>query len=209
MTTQLVPIATRDLANLAYYERQAHSDWRGVPMDKCATDLLVYQEMLHALRPEVVIEIGAWYGGSALFFADMCELIGCGQVLSVDIKLPKNPPQHPRLTFLEGDSADPATVQRVQSWARGRTGVVILDSAHAKAHVLAELRAYHDLVRLGCYLIVEDTNVNGHPVRPDFGEGPWEAVQEWLNEVPGFAVDSGAEPYITFCPGGYLCRVGN
>lgn len=207
----LGPMVTeRDASNMDVYARQAASSWRGYPMDKCAQDVLVYQEIIMALRPAVIIETGSWYGGSGLFFADMCDLAGVGRVLSVDCQ-PLHPglPQHPRLTFLSGDSADPATVAQVHAWADGATGLVLLDSDHSGSHVLAELEEYHDLVSVGGYLIVEDTNVNGHPVRADFGLGPWEAVQVWLGvaDHPAFAPDADAEPYITFAPGGYLRRL--
>lgn len=203
-------ITERDASNRDVYARQAAATWRGYPMDKCAQDLMVYQEIITALRPAIIIETGSWYGGSGLFFADMCELAGTGRVLSVDKVVPQQTAlsQHPRLTFLGGDSADPETVATVHAWADGATGLVILDSDHSAAHVLAELDAYHDLVGMGGFLIIEDTNVNGHPVRPDFGPGPGEAVQAWLAGHPTFARDADAEPYITFAPGGYLRRLG-
>ena len=77
---------------------------------------------------------------------------------------------------MQGSSTDPVIVSHVRAAAAGKRVMVILDSDHAAAHVTAELAAYHDLVTVGCYLIVEDTNVNGHPVRPDFGAGPMEAL---------------------------------
>jgi cephalosporin hydroxylase len=57
-------------------------------------------------------------------------------------------------------------------------------------------------------VVVEDTNVNGHPVLPDFGPGPMEAVDDFLEEHPEFAVDTSREKYLmTFNPRGYLRRV--
>jgi len=67
---------------------------------------------------------------------------------------------------------------------------------------------YAPLVTPGSYLIVEDTNINGNPVYPEFGPGPMEAVQEFLPEHPEFEVDRECEKFgLTFNPSGYLRRV--
>mgnify|MGYP001610964021 CR=1 FL=1 len=197
--------AVHRIANRAVYEHQAAASWRGVPMDKCATDLLAYQEIIYGLQPEIVIETGSWAGGSGLFLADMCYLFGMGKVISIDLNPPVPVPYHPLLTFIKGNSEYPEIVRRVRQMA-GRLGAfVILDSAHDKEHVLAELDAYSPLIGAGGYLIVEDTNINGNPVLPDFGPGPREAVEEWLERSPEF--EHAAEPYVSFCPSGYLRRV--
>jgi cephalosporin hydroxylase len=88
--------------------------------------------------------------------------------------------------------------------------MLILDSDHRKDHVLQELRLLAPLVTPGCYLVVEDTNMNGNPVVPRFGPGPREALQEYLAEVPGmWEVDRHRERMLmTFNPGGYLKRSG-
>jgi cephalosporin hydroxylase len=203
--TQPVTITTRDFANAEVYNRQASVRWRGVVVDKCLFDLLTYQEIIHALDSDIIIETGAWAGGSALFFADICALNGRGEVLSIDLDPPRS--EHARLTFLKGDSASSSTLAAVEDWAKGRSGLVVLDSDHTQAHVLAELDTYASFVAVGSYLVVEDTNINGHPVRSEFGPGPWEAVQEWLPAHPEFAVDTEIAPFITFAPGGYLRRV--
>ena len=43
--------------------------WFGVRVFKCPFDLWVYQEILWALRPDIIVETGTAHGGSALYFA--------------------------------------------------------------------------------------------------------------------------------------------
>ncbi len=86
--------------------------------------------------------------------------------------------------------------------------MVILDSDHRCSHLLDELRMYSTIIPVGGYLVVEDTNLNGHPVAPDFGPGPMEAVTAFLAERDAFVVDEEREKfYLTFNPGGFLKRV--
>jgi len=85
--------------------------------------------------------------------------------------------------------------------------MVVLDSDHTEAHVYEELTAYSPLVHQGDYLIVEDTNVNGHPIWPAFGPGPMEAVDRFLSQGNEFEIDRGCERFLlTMCPKGYLRR---
>jgi cephalosporin hydroxylase len=85
--------------------------------------------------------------------------------------------------------------------------MVFLDSDHTREHVLAELRSYADFVTPGSYLVVEDTNLNDHPVVAGFGDGPMEAVEDFLAERDDFVSDPDAEKFLlTFNPGGYLRR---
>ena len=88
-----------------------------------------------------------------------------------------------------------------------RCVLVVLDSAHTCDHVLAEMRAYHAMVTPGSYMIVEDSNVNGHPVWPAHGPGPMEAIEAFLQENSDFIVDRDAEKFLlTFNPSGYLWK---
>ena len=96
---------------------------------------------------------------------------------------------HPRIRLVEGDSTEPAIVQQVKALVSGRTGLVSLDSDHSTGHVLKELSLYEDFVGIGGYLVVEDTNLNGHPVAQQWGPGPFEAVEEFLKGDPGFVRD--------------------
>jgi cephalosporin hydroxylase len=183
--------------------------WRGVPILKCPLDLWVYQEILVEVRPDVVVEAGTKHGGSAFYLASILDLLGHGRVLTIDVKPLPGRPEHPRITYLTGSSTDPDMVAAVdEQIGDGERVLVILDSDHSRDHVLAELEAWHSRVSVGSYLIVEDTNLNGHPVARRRGPGPWEAVAEWLPGQPGFRRDTTREKFfLTFNPRGYLKRV--
>jgi cephalosporin hydroxylase len=201
-----------DAFHRLYYDSQVWfegTSWLGVPVQKCPLDLWVYQEILARLRPALILETGTAGGGSALFLASVCDLLGHGRVLTVDIAEQEGRPRHPRIRYLHGDSVAPDVVAAVCAEASElEPVVVILDSDHELGHVRAELRAYAPLVTLGSYLIVEDTNLNGHPVLPEFGPGPREALAEFLAKSAGFVVDCDCEKFgMTFNPGGYLRRV--
>jgi cephalosporin hydroxylase len=95
-----------------------------------------------------------------------------------------------------------------QRAADAKQTLVILDSDHSKDHVLAEMNSYHPLVRPGGYMIVEDTIVNGHPLRPEFGPGPMEAVEEFLQSSDSWIIDRSKEKFLlSFNRSGYLKRV--
>jgi cephalosporin hydroxylase len=173
--------------------------WLGVNVLKCPLDLWMYQEVLCRTRPDTIIETGTWNGGSALFLASVCDQLGNGRIITVDIeKRPRR--RHRRITYITGSSLD--IVGRLNP--SGRV-MVILDSDHSKDHVLDELHAYSPLVSEGCYLIVEDTGIS--IVNPGFGPGPAEAVEEFLAEDSSFTVDRNCEKFLlTTQPGGYLLK---
>jgi len=197
-----------------YYDRAQttwkNTWWLGTAVQKCPLDLWVYQELIVELRPELILETGTCAGGSALFLATMCEIVGRGQVVSVDIDPRPGRPVHPRVTYLTGSSTDEAILDQLRARARGRSPVMaILDSDHSREHVAAELSLYAPLVTVGSYLVVEDTNVNGHPVLPEFGPGPREAVDAFLAANSAFEVDESREKFLmTFNPRGFLRRMG-
>jgi cephalosporin hydroxylase len=190
-----------------YYASRTWSNtyWLGTQTQKCPLDLWIYQEILHELKPAVIVETGTASGGSALFLASVCNLLGRGKVVSVDV-VERERPEHDRVTYVTGSSTAPDVVAGVADLVGNAAPVlVILDSDHTRDHVLEELRLYGPLVTPGSYLIVEDTNVNGHPVRPEFGPGPMEAVDGFLRESPEFALDREREKFLlTFNPRGFL-----
>src|SRR2546430_9896744 len=45
------------------------------------------QEVIHQVRPDVLIETGVAHGGSLIFYASLFEVMGKGQVIGVDIEI--------------------------------------------------------------------------------------------------------------------------
>lgn len=184
--------------------------WLGVETLKCPLDLWIYQEILSQLRPDLIIETGTYAGGSALFFANLFDLMGIdGRVISIDVCESANFPAHPCITYLTGSSISEDIVSQVQKQVVKADKVIcFLDSDHTCDHVLKEMKIYAQFVTLGSYLIVEDTNINGHPVYPDFGKGPTEAVEIFIAENDQYEIDSSCERFLlTMNPKGYLKRV--
>jgi len=186
-----------------------NTSWMGTPTWKLPLDMWIYQELLHEVRPDVIVECGTWRGGSALFFSHMFDLMGKGRVITIDIVVVHGQPKHPRITYLVGSSTSPEIVQKVKSLVKpGEKVMVVLDSDHTKPHVQKECELYSPMVSKGSYLVVEDTNVNGHPVAADFGPGPMEGMQAFLATNKQFQIDKSREKFgVTFNPSGYLKRI--
>jgi cephalosporin hydroxylase len=196
-----------------YYESKEdtwkNTFWLGTPTQKCPLDLWVYQEIIFQIKPDVIIECGTYGGGSASYLASICDFLNHGEIITIDIKSTEGRPEHKRITYLLGSSTSREIVEEVRDFIKNKNRVmVILDSDHNKEHVLRELEIYSSFVSIGSYLIVEDTNINGHPVEPDFGPGPMEAVKKFLEGNKNFVTDKSKEKfYMTFSPDGFLKRV--
>jgi cephalosporin hydroxylase len=138
--------------------------WFGIPIIQLPDDMLRYQEAVFALQPDVIIETGIAHGGSLVFSASLCKLIGKGRVIGIEIDVrPHNRVRlelHPLkslITLIEGSSVSPDIVARVKQHVQADEKVLVaLDSNHSYAHVAAELAAYAPLVTPGSYIIATD-----------------------------------------------------
>jgi cephalosporin hydroxylase len=197
-----------------YYYSKVWSDtyFMGKKVFKCPNDLWIYQELLWELRPDVIIECGTFHGGSALYYAKLFDTMNIdGQIITIDVDAMPDMPQHKRITYLSGSSISNQVVEKVRELTKDKnTVMVILDSDHSKDHVLKELELYNGFVTKDSYLVVEDSNLNGHPVYSGFGQGPgpMEALEEFLPKHPEFVVDKTKEKFLmTFNPNGYLKKI--
>ena len=180
--------------------------WMGRRTMRCPLDLWVYQEILHDINPDIVIETGTNEGGGTHFLASIMDVIGKGKVIGVDIEELDNRADHERITYIQGSSISNEIVRKVSEMIEPDHAVlVILDSDHNMPHVLEEMKIYSEFVTKGSYMIVEDSNINGHPIMPKWGPGPFEAIQKFLQENNFFEIDRSQEKfYLSFNPNGYL-----
>lgn len=183
--------------------------WLGRPVIQFPDDLLRLQELVWRTQPDVIVETGIAHGGSLVFHASLCRLLGRGRVIGVDIEIrPHNRaaieahPLAPLITLVEGSSTDPAIVRAVRNAiAPGETILLILDSNHSQAHVAAELEAYSDLVGIGSFIVAMDGHVmeaaaSTPRAAPDWAtNNPNAAVREFAARHPEFVL---AQPPFLF-----------
>ncbi len=194
--------------------------WLGVPIIQLPEDLVMMQELIYKVRPEVIVETGTAHGGTAVFYASMLELLGKGRVISIDVEIRKYNrlaiqahPMSRRIALLEGSSTDERLVSQVRGMIPSQAVVLVaLDSNHTYAHVRRELEQYASLVTEGSYLVVFDGVMewltdapNG---KPEWArDNPAAAVRDFVATHREFVVD----PYyhrlgVTYCQEGFLKR---
>lgn len=183
--------------------------WLGYQTGKLPGDLWIYQELIFRLRPEVIIECGTHKGGSALFLSHICEIVGSGKVVSIDLYRRDGRPIHKLLSYFIGSSTDQSVYDSVKKEIGCQSKVlVILDSDHTKEHVSRELALYSPLVPVGGYIVVEDSFLNGHPSHVTFGSGPMEAIEEFIANNRNFVIDRSLEKFLfTLNRKGFLKRI--
>jgi cephalosporin hydroxylase len=201
--------------------------WMGRPVIQLPEDMIRIQEVIYGVKPDVIIETGIAHGGSLVFYASLCKAMGKGRVIGIDIEIrPHNRRAieahqlYPLITLIEGNSVDPAVVDRVKALVRpGETVLVVLDSSHTKDHVLTELRGYSPLVSTGSYIIAADGIMKDlNDVPRGKSEWTWDnpatAVTEFAQEHSDFVLEDPAWPFneseltdnVTHWPKGWLRR---
>lgn len=199
-----------------YYDSMVwqNTKWLGVRSEQTPTDNWSMQELISELQPDYIIESGTMNGGTTLFYASVLSFVNPnGKVITIDVRpqvkdASRLPLWSQRVEMIVGSSLDPKVTGHLAQEVLDKKVLVTLDSLHTRDHVLKEMEIYSKLVTPGSYLVVQDTNLNGHPVEPDWGPGPMEAVQEFLKTHDNFVVDRSREKFfLTHYPGGWLKRV--
>jgi cephalosporin hydroxylase len=161
--------------------------YRGIQAQRSPFDYVIYQMIISALQPDLVIEIGTRYGGGALYFADLMNNIGKGHVHSIDItdecsQLVKS---HSRIKlFHEGwQNYDLSQTRPYENI------LVVDDASHHYDETLPTLNKFSSVVSVGSYLIVEDGIIDKLGLTHEYNGGPCRAIREFLKGNSQFQAD--------------------
>jgi len=205
----------------AQYRIMYEPTWLGIPIIQFPADILMMEELIWKVRPDFIIECGLAHGGSAVMFASICELIGKGQVIGVDVEIRQynraaitSHPMSKRIELIEGSSTDDSIVAEIKKRVAGaETVLVVLDSNHSRDHVLKELNSYCEIVTPNSYMVAMDgaqalvwDTPNGKEEWKD--DNPLVAIHEFLNKNPNFQIDPHyTRMHVTSSPDGFLRRL--
>jgi cephalosporin hydroxylase len=194
-------------------------EWLGRPIIQYPEDIVAMQELIWAIKPDLIVETGIAHGGSIIFSAsmlallDMCDAMERSELLDpkvqrrkvvgIDIEIRAHNraaveahPMASRIQMIEGSSIAPEIIEQVRKIASDYSRILIcLDSNHTYDHVLAELEAYAPLTSKGSYCVVFDTIIEDMPEEmfPDRpwrpGNSPKTAVREYLKTHLEFEID--------------------
>jgi len=195
--------------------------WLGVPIIQTAEDIVQMQELIFKVKPDFIIETGIAHGGALIFYASICEILGNGTVIGVDIDIREHNRQviesHPlfkRIKLVQGNSVADETIQKLKMIVTNNAKTIVcLDSNHYKTHVLEELNKYQSFVDINSYMVVFDTVTStlansGACHESYIDNGPMEAVYDFLKMNHDFIIDKGFNKlYTSTSNDGYLKRI--
>lgn len=202
--------------------------WLGRPIIQLPEDMIKIQEVIYRIKPDVIIETGVAHGGSLIYYASLCKVIGKGRVIGIDIEIrPHNRKaieEHelvPLITLIEGNSTDKEIIDKVKKQVySGEKVLVILDSCHNKEHVYKELELYSKLVTQGSYIVAADGIMHNLYDVPRgkkewYNNNPLQAAIDFVKENKEFIIEqpiwnfneSNLDKNITHWPSAWLKKV--
>lgn len=211
MTRSSISSIPLEQLNTIQYGTMAYT-WKGVPCLKNPFDLALYQLLMWREKPRTIIEVGSNRGGSALWFADMAQILGFDtRIISIDI-VPATGVVHPKIEFKKGDgrrleeTLPPELLEQLP-----RPLLVIEDGSHDYDQTLATLRFFDPIMQSGEYLVIEDGIIESMQVAERYQGGPSRALDEFLVDASDrYDVDTAYCDYFgynaTWNTNGYLRR---
>lgn len=200
----------RDVLKIMQSRIVEKTSYFGVPALKSPIDFWIYQELLFELRPDVIIEIGNRFGGGTLALAHLCDLLGKGRVVGLDVDhrdIPSVVKTHARISLIEGDACN--SFEKVSRSISAHEHVLVIeDSSHTYDNTLNVLNTFNCLIKPGGYFVVED-GICHHGLDVGPSPGPYEAIEAFVESRADFAIDRTREAFlVTWNPKGFLRRLG-
>jgi cephalosporin hydroxylase len=184
--------------------------YRGIKMIKNPFDYLLYQMIINEVKPDLIIEVGTNHGGTALYMSDMLDLIGKGEIHTIDITeypMDERVINNKRIKrFLGGYQA--YDLKNCEGYEKI---LVIDDGSHLYEHTLEILQKFQDVVTPDSYFIVEDGALIHIGLTKDYGGGPVRAIEEFLQTNNNYIIDRNWCDFFgnnaTFNTNGFLKKV--
>jgi cephalosporin hydroxylase len=185
-------------------------EYRGVPTHKCPFDYVLYQMIINEVKPDLIIEIGTFKGGSSLYYADLMNNIGHGEIHTINIYDDVNDQlviNHPRIKrFFDGyQNYDITQVKNFDKI------IVIDDGSHNSQDVLAAFKKFESLVTLNSYYIIEDGILSELGYNDGYDGGPLKVMDSILEYNNKYIIDRKWCDFFgynaTFNPDGFLKRI--
>jgi len=206
--------------------------WMGIPILQYPSDMFVMQELIWEIKPNIMIETGMAFGGTAIFYSNILkEIWSHNELITIDIDMRvrnwerlRSHTAAGRIITIEGDSASETVaseVREIVAKMERRIGapprvMVALDSHHTHDHVLKELLLYSPMVSKDSYIVVFDTAIEFFMKKKPKdrpwckGNNPYTAVMEFLSKHKDqFVIDKNVETrsYITAAIDGWLKKL--
>lgn len=136
--------------------------YRGCPIIKSPEDFPLYHLLFGHLKPRRVIELGTYGGGSAIWIADQLKQLDISaHIHSMDIDPSLLDEQSKRLkpenvTYLQGDNFKIENTFTPTMLAQLPNPWLLIEDSHV--NVEGTLCYFHQFMKEGDYIVVEDTN---------------------------------------------------
>jgi cephalosporin hydroxylase len=162
--------------------------YRGIKMIKNPFDYLLYQMLINEVQPDLIVEIGTNHGGATLYMADMLDIIGKGEIHTVDIT------EYPMDEKVLNNKRIKRFLGGYQSYdlknCEGFEKILVIDDgSHVYEHSLEIMNKFKNIVTVGSYFIIEDGALIHIGLTKDYGGGPVKAIEEFLQENPNYQID--------------------
>jgi cephalosporin hydroxylase len=206
-------------------------NWLGVPIIQYPQDLVMMQELLFEVKPDLIIETGVARAGSLIFYSSILSLIHKRyKVIGIDLDIRKHAKKvlkehkfSQNIVTFQGSSNDSKILNKISKISKNYKKILVcLDSDHTHDHVLQELTNYSKFVSKNSYLVVFDTtqgtfdNKNINKISKVYKYKPWgkksnplTALKQFLKNNNNFSIDH--EPYkkilISNCYSGFLKKI--